>query len=126
MQFVIIATSETRAELDLINNYNINNYNGYHITSGVRRGGGVAIYTSKELSCKLLENKSMTVGHIFECVSVELSINNYSNVIISCVYRTPGSNFETFCEKIESILWGAKSAKIIFVCGVFQCRFVKA
>ena len=44
---------------------------------------------------------------MFECVSVELSIKNYSNVIINCVYRTPGSNLDIFCEKIESILWGA-------------------
>ena len=71
---------ETWAELDLISDY-INNYNGYHITRGDRRGCGVAIYTSKELSCKLLETKSITVEHIFECVSVELSIKNYSNVI---------------------------------------------
>ena len=48
-------------------------------------GGGVAIYTNKELSCKLLETKSMTVEYIFECVSVELSIKNYSSVIINCV-----------------------------------------
>ena len=41
----------------------------------------------------------MTVEHIFECVSVELSIKNYSNVIINCVYSTPGSNIETFYEK---------------------------
>ena len=68
------------AELDLINDCNIDSYNGCHITRGDRRGGGVAMYTSKELSYKLLETKSMTVEHIFECVSVELSINNYSNV----------------------------------------------
>ena len=83
-----------------MNNYNINNYNGYHFTRGDQIGGGVATYTSEELSCKLLENKSMTAEHIIECVSVELSIKNYSNVIIDCVYRTPGSNLETFCEKI--------------------------
>ena len=47
LQFDIIAISKTWAELDLINYYNITNYNGYHITRGDRRGGGVAIYTSK-------------------------------------------------------------------------------
>ena len=67
LQFDFIAISETCAELDLISDYNINNYNGYHITRGDRRGGGVAIYKSKELSCKLLETKSMTIEHIFEC-----------------------------------------------------------
>ena len=58
LQFDIIAISETSAELDLINDYNINNYNGYHITRGYPRGGGVAIYTSKELSCKLFDSRT--------------------------------------------------------------------
>ena len=100
-------------ELDLINDYNINNYNGYQFTRGHQRGGGVVVYTSKDMSCKLLETKSMRVEHIFECVSVESSIKSYWNVIINCVNRTPWSN-------IESILWAAKSAKTIFVSGDFN------
>ena len=55
---------------------------------------------------------------------MELSIKNYSIVIIN-VYRKPGSNLETFCEKIESILCGAKSAKTIFVCGDFNIDLLK-
>ena len=46
LQFDIIAISETWAELDLISDYNINNYSGYHITRCDRRGGDLAIYTS--------------------------------------------------------------------------------
>ena len=82
-------------------------------------------HTKVELSCKLIGTGSMTVEHIFECVSVELTTKNYSNVIINCVYRTPGSNLETFCEKLESILWGAKSAKTICVCGEFNIDLLK-
>ena len=67
----------------------------------------------------------MTFEHIFECVSVELSIENYSNVIIDCVYRTPRSNVETFCEKLESILRGAKSAKTLFLCDDFNIDLLK-
>ena len=32
---------------------------------------------------------------------------------------------KTFCEKLESILWGAKSAKTIFVCGDFYKDLLK-
>ena len=61
----------------------------------------------------------MTVEHIFECVSVKLSIKNYSNVIINCVYRTPGSNLETFCEKIE-VFYGAPNRPKQYLYGVIS------
>ena len=34
LQFDIIAISETWAELDQINNFNIDNYNAYYLTRG--------------------------------------------------------------------------------------------
>ena len=62
----------------------------YHITRGNRRGGGVVIYTANELSCKMVETKSFAVESILECVTVELAIENHTNVVVSCMYRTPG------------------------------------
>ena len=90
-------------------------HNAYHVTRGIRRGGGVAIYTNKELSFKMVETKSIEVENILECVTVELTIKNHTHVVVSCVYRTPGSNLDTFCENIEHILSDAKSIKTIFV-----------
>ena len=43
----------------------------------------VVVLQYTQINCNLLEIKPMTVEHIFECVSVELSIKNYSNVIIN-------------------------------------------
>ena len=48
---------------------------------------------------------------------MELSIKNYKNVIVNCMYRTPVLCLDTFCENIESILCDAKSVKTIFMCG---------
>ena len=125
LQFDIIAISETWTDPDLIDDFNINSYDAYHVTRGIRRGGGVAIYTNKELSCKMVETKSIAVENIFECVTVELTIKNHTNVVVSCMYRTPGSNLDMFCENIEHILNDAKSIKTIFVCGDFNIDLLK-
>ena len=73
LQFDIIAISETWTDPDLIDDFNINSYDAYHVTRGIRRGGGVAIYTNKEL-CKMVETKSIAVENILECVTVKLTI----------------------------------------------------
>ena len=41
------------------------------------------------------------------------------------MYRTPGSNLDTFCENIEHILSNAKTIKTIFVCGDFNIDLLK-
>ena len=43
VKFDIIAITETWIETSLINDFNLNNYDAFHITRGTRRGGGVAI-----------------------------------------------------------------------------------
>ena len=35
------------------------------------------------------------------------------------------STVYTFCKKIESTLWGSRSAKTIFECGDFNINFLK-
>ena len=77
----------------------------------------VVIYTANELSCKMVETKSFVVESILECVTVELAIENHKNVVVNCMYRTPGSNIDTFSENVEHIFSDAKGMKTIFVCG---------
>ena len=81
--------SQTWIDPDLIDEFNINSYDAYHVTRGIRMGGGVAIYTNKKLPCKMVETKSIAVENILECVTVELSIKKHTNVVVSCMYRTP-------------------------------------
>ena len=61
INFDIIAITETWIEPNLISDFNINNYDAFHITRGTRRGGGVAIYTNKKLSGALAESKSFVI-----------------------------------------------------------------
>ena len=48
-----------------------------------------------------------------------------TNVIVSCIYRTPGSPLDTFCENLELNLSDVKSIKTIFVCGDFNIDLLK-
>lgn len=125
MKFDIVAVSETWAELDVIDDLNLIGYSAYHVTRESRKGGGVALYIRNELSCRLLETKSMEVEHTFECVTVELAIKNHANVIINCMYRTPGSNLDIFCEKIEHMFNDVKAHKTIFLCGDLNIDLLK-
>ena len=45
---------------------------------------------------------------MFECVTVELNMTNMKNVIVSYMYRTPGSNVGAFCEALDNILCDIK------------------
>ena len=71
------------------------------------------------------ETKSIAVENILEFVIVELTIKNHTNIVVSCMYGTPGSNLDTFCENTEHILSDAKSIKTIFVCGDFNIDLLK-
>ena len=62
---------------------------------------------------------------MFECFTVELSIKNYKNIIVNCMYRTPGSCLDTFCENIEAILCDVKSVKTISMCGDLNIDLLK-
>ena len=90
VNFDIIAVTETWIEPNLISDFSVNNYDAFHITRGNRRGGGVAIYINKKLSGALAESKSFVVENIHECVTVQFTIKNHANVVVSCIYGTPG------------------------------------
>ena len=70
VKFYIIAIRETWIVPHLTNDFNMNNYDAFHITRGTRRGGDVAIYTKKKLSGTLAERKSFVVDTIIECFTI--------------------------------------------------------
>ena len=71
------------------------------------------------------ENKLFVVETILECVTVELTIKNHTNVVFSCNCRKPGSPIDTFCETLELNLCDVESIKTIFVCGDFNIDLLK-
>ena len=52
---------------------------------------------------------------MFECVTVELNMRKMTNVIVSCMYRTPGAKVGAFCESLDNILGDIKSKKTIYI-----------
>lgn len=46
------------------------------------------------------------------------------NVMLSCVYRTPGTNVTTFNEKMEEMLNKMGTEKVKIVCGDFNIDLV--
>ena len=54
----------------------------------------------KELACTVLSCKSLVVNDLFECCTLEILISGHRNIIVSCIYRCPGSNTDIFSEHI--------------------------
>ena len=76
----------------------------------------MALYVNQRFTCTLRAVKSKV---IFEYVTVELDMKKHRNIIVSCVYRTPGSDIDKLCESIEQLFTEVMPSKYIFVCDVF-------
>ena len=69
-----------------------------------RKGGRrvvVGIFIKQGIKCKVIENLTTAVEDLFECISVELSLDR--KVIVSCVHRKPGSSIEEFTNCIDNM-----------------------
>ena len=67
---------------------------GYEFNYVNRRnkiGGGVAVYVNKNLNYKVIESMTTVIDNLLECITIEICKEKNKNVIISCVYRAPGS-----------------------------------
>ena len=52
---------------------------------------------------------------MFECVTVELDLKKHKHITVSCVYRTPGSDVDLFCESLEQIFSDVMPRKSMFI-----------
>ena len=125
IEFDIIAISETWNDPTTLRYYELPKYNSFQVCREDARGGGVALYVHKDIQCSKCISKSLTVNGIFECVTIELAIPNKKNIIVSCIYRKPGSNIDTFCENVERIFENNPHNKTIFLCGDFNIDILK-
>ena len=57
----------------------------------------------RRFNCVIRAVKCKVVEQLFECVTVELDLKKHKNITVSCVYRTPGSDVDLFCENLEHI-----------------------
>ena len=54
-----------------------------------------------------------------------IGLKKYKNIIVSCVYRTPGSDVDLFCESLEQIFTDVVPRKSMFICGDFNIDLIK-
>ena len=61
---------------------------------------------------------------MLECITLELLFENDKSVIISCVYRAPGTDLDVFTDYIEELLKSLKN-KSICLCGDINTDLLK-
>ena len=120
--FDIIAVSETW--LTSNSNPSLFNLPGYefcHVDRKNKRGGGVAIYVNNNLNFEVRDNMCTVIDDVLECISVELFLPN-KNVIISCLYRQPGSPIISLNNFLETTFKNIKSN--LYICGDFNVNLL--
>ena len=116
LNFDIIAISETWIQSDSITEFQINGYELFSVRRKTKGGGGVVLYVKQDIQCQLLTEKSVSIEGILECVTVAIQVNKpiSKKCVISCIYRTPGSNIDMFIDTINSIFSDSKYNAICF------------
>ena len=70
------------------NTISLPNFNFVYKKRNKFRGGGVGFYIKQGISHKILENLSFFIEKVFECLTIELTINS-KKIIICNIYRSP-------------------------------------
>lgn len=61
--------------------------------------------------------------NLLECVTIEVCLKRSRNIIISFIYKAPGTSIELFSERIEC-MFASKSNKAVFICGDFNINLL--
>lgn len=117
--FNIIAISETWITNEKGSDFEIKGYEMCYINRENKKGGGVALYVDQNLNYKVVENMSTVVDDLLECVTIEVCREKKKNVIVSCIYRSPGSNIDSFKDWMEENITKTNQ-KVMFICGDFN------
>lgn len=117
--FNLIAISETWINSDRGMDFEIEGYELTCINRENKNGGGVALYVDKNLNYKVVEEMSTVVDNLLECVTIEICLEKKKNMIVSCIYRAPGSNIDIFKDWMEEKI-GKINQKVMFICGDFN------
>ena len=89
-----------------------------------KNGGGVALFVRNHLKRKIVANMTVSIDDVMECLTVEISFVNRKNVFVSCIYRAPGSDTQTFIDYIEK-QFSDLGNKDIFLCGDMNMDLLK-
>ena len=94
----------------------INGYNFIHQSRKNNRGGGVGFYIAEILNYQLVNDLSTFIPFTFECITIELLVNN-KKTSISSIYRSPNpprntttsAHTESFIQNLDHLLHSLSS-----------------
>lgn len=118
----IIAISETWFSESKGIEFELEGYDLHYVCRVNKAGGGVAIYVQRNLKAKIVEKMSIAVNDVLECVTVEIQCEKGSNMVVSCIYRSPTSKVDEFTVWMDKIFMGIN--KKLFICGDFNIDLI--
>lgn len=124
VNFDVIAISETWLTNNVIQDFQLENYQMYSMNRTNKKGGGVALYLNDKLKCRLIDNMTTAIDGVMECVTVEIEMESNKNSILSCIYRAPASSIDLFADCIEKVFLN-HSHKNLVICGDFNIDLLK-
>lgn len=122
--FSVIAISESWIkESKGVADIQLDGYDFKHMNRMNKGGGGTALYIQNHLKFKVVEEMSIAIKGLCECITVEIFMEGQKNILVSCVYRAPTSNIVTFRDTIEELLIKTEQ-KVTFFCGDFNINLL--
>ncbi len=79
----------------------------------------MALFVDEGFTHQLVDSMSVVINDVMECITVEINIEKMKNVLVSCVYRKPCSNIDTFMVNMER-LFTTTEQKVKYVGGDFN------
>lgn len=75
------------------------------------------MYVDSDLKCKLVEGTTTARDDLMEYLTVEIEIEKEKNTVVTCVYRTPGSNIDAFIDNLEEVVERLNERKPCYLLG---------
>ena len=122
-KFDVIAVSETWLDKNS-GNYTLEGYEFQHQNRLNKNGGGVALYINKRLNFKVIKEATTSIDDSLECLTVEIILKDSKNIIVSCIYRQPGSSVDVCIETINKLFSTLSKRKLLYICGDFNINLL--
>jgi exonuclease III len=107
--------------------FNLNGYKYIGTNRSKKRGGGVGMYISKQLSFKIRDDLAQNIEDVIESTFIEINKTTGKNIIIGLVYRPPNNKFEIFENAINTILYKVeRENKICYLAGDYNIDLLKS
>ena len=83
---------------------NIDGYNFVYKNHPVRSGGGVGLYISDNLDCRIRTDIFADENEVTESLFIGIIRPHERNVIVGIIYRSPNQNVKNFVTRMNNVL----------------------